>query len=43
MNVAVRFAADRVNLRTKLLPRRCWILVEQRLDPTVPESTPDLS
>src|ERR1700720_1106189 len=32
MNLAVRFVADSVNLRTKLLPRRFWILVEQRLN-----------
>jgi hypothetical protein len=33
MNLAVRFVADSVNLRTKLLPRRCRILIEQRLNP----------
>jgi hypothetical protein len=32
MNLAVRFIADSVNLRTKLLPRRCRILIEQRLN-----------
>ena len=32
VNLAVRFVADSVNLRTKLLPRRCGILVEQRLN-----------
>jgi len=32
MNLAVRFVADSVNLRTKLLPRRCRILIEQRLN-----------
>src|ERR1017187_2066611 len=55
MNLAVRFVADSVNLRTKLLPRRGRILVEQRLNyhgapqaeaghaAAVPESTPDVS
>jgi hypothetical protein len=33
MNLAVRFVADSVNLRTKLLPRSCRILIEQRLNP----------
>ena len=33
MNVAVRFVADSVNLRTKLLARRFRILIEQRLNP----------
>ena len=33
MNLAVRFVADSVNLGTKLLPRRCRILIEQRLNP----------
>jgi hypothetical protein len=33
VNLAVRFVADSVNLRTKLLPRRCRILIEQRLNP----------
>jgi len=28
MNLAVRFVADSVNLGTKLLPRRCRILIE---------------
>jgi hypothetical protein len=32
VNLAVRFVADSVNLRTKLLSRRCGILVEQRLN-----------
>jgi hypothetical protein len=32
MNLAMRFVADRVNLRSKLLPRRRRILVEQRLN-----------
>jgi hypothetical protein len=31
MNLAVRFVADSVNLRTKLLPRRCGILIAGRL------------
>ena len=35
MNLAMRFAADSVNLRTKLLPRSFWILIEQRLNPIV--------
>jgi hypothetical protein len=33
VNLAARFVADSVNLRTKLLPRGCWILIEQRLNP----------
>jgi hypothetical protein len=33
MNLALRFVADSVNLRSKLLPRSCRILIEQRLDP----------
>ena len=32
MNLAVRFVADSVNLRTELLPRSCRILIEQRLN-----------
>jgi len=32
MNLVVRIVADSVNLRTKLLPRRCRILIEQRLN-----------
>jgi hypothetical protein len=32
MNLAVRFVADSVNLRTKLLPRSFRILVKQRLN-----------
>jgi len=32
MNFAVRFVADSVNLRGKLLPRSVRILVEQRLN-----------
>jgi hypothetical protein len=32
MNLAVRFVADSVNLRSKLLPRSFWILIEQRLN-----------
>ena len=32
MNLAVRFVADSVNLRTKLLPRSFRILIEQRLN-----------
>ena len=32
MNLAVRFAADRMNLRTKLLPRCCRTLIEERLN-----------
>jgi len=32
MNLVVRFVADTVNLRSQLLPRSCWILVEQRLN-----------
>ena len=33
MNLAVRFLADSVNLRTELLPRYCRILIEQRVNP----------
>ena len=32
MNLVVRFVADSVNLRTKILPRSVRILVEQRLN-----------
>jgi len=32
MDLAVRFVADRVNLRTKFLPRSLRILVEERLN-----------
>ena len=35
MNLVVRFVADSVNLRTKLLPRSFRILIEQRLNPIV--------
>ena len=44
MNLVVRFVADSVNLRTKLLPRSCRILIEQRLNPIVVlvEQGPDL-
>jgi hypothetical protein len=35
MNLAVRIVADSVNLWAKLLPRRCRILIEQRLNPVV--------
>jgi hypothetical protein len=35
MNLVVRFVADSVNLRTKLLPRCFWIPIEQRLNPIV--------
>jgi hypothetical protein len=35
MNPAVRFVADGVNLRTKLLPGRCWILIKKSLNPVV--------
>jgi hypothetical protein len=35
MNLAVRVVADRVNLRSKLLPRRFRILIEQRLNPVM--------
>ena len=34
MNLAVRLVADRVNLRSKLLPRRFRILIEESLDPS---------
>jgi hypothetical protein len=33
MNLAVCFVADRMNLRTKLLPRHGRILIEERLNP----------
>src|SRR6202167_5272978 len=44
VNLAVRFVADRMNLRTKLLPRSCRILIEQRLNLIVVllEQRPDL-
>jgi hypothetical protein len=35
MNLAVRIAADRVNLWCEILPRRFRILIEQRLNPIV--------
>jgi hypothetical protein len=35
MDVMMRVVADRVNLRTELLPRSCRILIEQRLNPIV--------
>jgi hypothetical protein len=35
MNLAVRFVADSVNLRTKLLARSVQILIEQLLNPIV--------
>ena len=35
MNLAVRFVADSVYLRSKPLPRSCRILIEQRLNPIV--------
>jgi thiosulfate reductase cytochrome b subunit len=35
VNLVVRVVADRVNLRTQLLPRRCRIFIEQRLNPIV--------
>jgi len=35
MNLVVRFVADGVNLRSKLLPRRFRILIERRLNPIV--------
>ena len=40
----VVFVADRVNLRTELLPRSCRILIEQRLNPimVLHEQRPDL-
>ncbi len=31
VNLAVRFVADRVNLWGKILPRRCWVLIEHGL------------
>jgi len=33
MDLAVRFVADSVNLRSKFLPRSFRILIEQRLNP----------
>jgi hypothetical protein len=44
MNLAMRFVADSVNLRIKLPPRSCRILIEQRLNPVmVPlKQRPDL-
>ena len=35
MNLAVRFVADSVNLRAKLLSRSCRVFVEQRLNPVM--------
>jgi hypothetical protein len=32
MNLAVRFVAYSMDLRTEFLPRRCRILIEQRLN-----------
>jgi hypothetical protein len=44
MNFVVRFVADSVNLRTKVLPRRVRILIEQRLNPimVLVKQRPDL-
>jgi len=44
MNLAVRFVADGVNLKTELLSRSCRILIEQRLNLIVVlvEQRPDL-
>jgi hypothetical protein len=44
VNLAVRFVADRMNLRTKLLPRGRRILIEQHLNLIVVllEQRPDL-
>jgi hypothetical protein len=44
MNFAVRFVADSVNLRRKLLPRSVRILAEQRLNlvMVLPKQRPDL-
>jgi hypothetical protein len=44
MNLAVRFVADSVNLRTNLLPRSCRILIEQGLNPimVLVKQRPDL-
>jgi hypothetical protein len=35
MNLVVRFVADSMNPRAKFLPRSCWILIQQRLNPIV--------
>jgi hypothetical protein len=35
MNLVMRVVADRMDLRTELLPRSCRILIEQRLNPVV--------
>jgi hypothetical protein len=35
MNLAVRLVADSVNLWTKLLPRSCRVLIEERLNPVM--------
>jgi hypothetical protein len=45
MDLAMRFVADRVNLRCKLLPRRCRILIEQGLNLVVVllKQRPDLA
>ena len=35
VNLAMRFVTDLMNLRSKILPRSCRILIEQRLNPVV--------
>jgi len=35
VNLVVCIVADRVNLRTKLLPRSVWVFIEHRLNPIV--------
>jgi len=35
MNLPVRVGADGVNLRSELLPRSSWVLVEQILNPVM--------
>ena len=44
VNLPMRFVTDRVNLRSKILPRSCRILIEQRLNLIVVllEQRPDL-
>jgi hypothetical protein len=44
VDLVVRIVADGVNLRTKILPRSCRILIEQRLNPVMVllQQRPDL-
>jgi len=44
MNLVVRFVTDGMDLRSKLLPRSCRILIKQRLNPimVLVKNRPDL-